>query len=319
MGQLCGDALGSQVEFMKPEQIRSLHPGGVRRIDPGGVWGTLAGQPTDDSEMALALARDIVSRGTYSARGARGAYARWFGSRPFDCGRTIASALSGTLVHDSQANGAMMRISPAGIAGAGLPPGTVARWAAADAALTHPNPVAVQANSLYARAIAFAVENGPSAAELYATVAGWAREEGVEPPLLEAVEGARASKPDCFTVKSGWVLIAFRNALHRLAKGESFEDAVSGTAGEGGDADTNAAICGALLGAVHGLRSVPDQWARSVLTCFPLEGAPHVRRPRPAEYHPGDALYLAGALVGVDLRPSPGRRAARGGARRPGA
>jgi ADP-ribosyl-[dinitrogen reductase] hydrolase len=53
LGQLAGDALGSLVEFQTPEQIRREYPDGVRELADGGTWNTVAGQPTDDSEMAL--------------------------------------------------------------------------------------------------------------------------------------------------------------------------------------------------------------------------------------------------------------------------
>ena len=57
LGQLAGDALGSLVECRTPEQIRREYPNGVRKLADGGTWNTIAGQPTDDSEMALLLAR----------------------------------------------------------------------------------------------------------------------------------------------------------------------------------------------------------------------------------------------------------------------
>ncbi len=56
LGQLAGDALGSLVEFQTPEQIIADYPNGVRLMADGGTFDTLAGQPTDDSEMALLLA-----------------------------------------------------------------------------------------------------------------------------------------------------------------------------------------------------------------------------------------------------------------------
>jgi ADP-ribosylglycohydrolase len=49
LGQLAGDALGSLVEFETAAQIRRNHPNGVRDMDVSPVWGTLPGQPTDDS------------------------------------------------------------------------------------------------------------------------------------------------------------------------------------------------------------------------------------------------------------------------------
>jgi len=48
----------------------------------------------------------------------------------------------------------------------------------------------------------------------------------------------------------------------------------------GGDTDTNAAIAGALFGAVHGLDAVPEQWRDKLLNCRPEAGRPHVRHPR---------------------------------------
>jgi len=65
----------------------------------------------------------------------------------------------------------------------------------------------------------------------------------------------------------------------------------------GGDTDTNAAICGALLGAIHGRDAVPPQWQRMVRSCRPLRGSAHVRQPRPAVYWPTDALALAERLL----------------------
>ena len=62
LGQLTGDALGSLVEFQSPHVIRCNYPEGVREMVDGGTWNTIAGQPTDDSEMALLLARMLVKR-----------------------------------------------------------------------------------------------------------------------------------------------------------------------------------------------------------------------------------------------------------------
>ena len=75
LGRLAGDSLGSLVEFQTPDQIRRKYPGGVRRLADGGTWGTIAGQPTDDSEMALTLARMLTgTRWIWSRRGSQGIY-----------------------------------------------------------------------------------------------------------------------------------------------------------------------------------------------------------------------------------------------------
>ena len=112
LGQLAGDALGSMVEFRSPEDIRRDYPDGLRELADGGTWSTIAGQPTDDSKMALMLARMLAEQGRYDAEEARKAYYFWVDSHPFDCGITVYCGLHGRPNLDSQANGAMMRISP---------------------------------------------------------------------------------------------------------------------------------------------------------------------------------------------------------------
>ena len=156
LGQLAGDALGSLVEFQTPEQIRRQYPDGVRELADGGVWDTIAGQPTDDSEMALLLARMLVDLGRYDREAAREAYVFWLESDPFDCGYTVASGIRGHHNPDSQANGALMRISPLGIFGASHDFERVAEWARQDSAITHVHPVCQQSNALFAMAIAYA-------------------------------------------------------------------------------------------------------------------------------------------------------------------
>lgn len=297
MGQLTGDALGSLVEFQPPELIRRAYPNGVRELAPGGTWNTLAGQPTDDSEMALMLARMLVKRGIYTATAAQTAYRFWYDSAPFDCGATTATGLLGAPMRDSQANGALMRISPLGIFGARYPLDQVAGWARQDAALTHPHPVCQAANALYARAIAYAIDTGVDASTLYATILAWAGEGDVPVSLREATEKAAQSPPPTYVRQQGWVLTAWRNALWQLLHAPSLEAGVVDTVMRGGDTDTNAAICGALLGAVYGLEAVPRQWTTAVLNCRPRAGDPGVQQPRPEIFWPVDAVELATRLL----------------------
>ena len=300
LGQLAGDSLGGLVEFQTAEEIRAAYPGGVRDLAAGGHWGTLAGQPTDDSEMALALARTLAERGYYDAAAARAAYGRWLDSGPFDVGLTVSAGLRGRLNAASQANGALMRISPLGIFGARRDPAKVAGWARQDAAITHPHPVCVQANALFAMAVARAIREAVAPEALYRAV----REAslGAEPSLREAIEEAESATPAEYDgQKQGWVLIAFQNALWQLLHAPGLEEGVVDTVGRGGDTDTNAAICGALLGAVHGAAAVPARWREALRACRPEAGRPGVKHPRPAEYWPVDAEELALKLLGEGI------------------
>jgi len=297
LGQLAGDSLGSLMEFRTPDDIRRQYPEGVRDLADGGTWNTLAGQPTDDSEMALALARMLVKEGRYDPGHARKAYISWLESGPFDCGATVARGLRGRPNAGSQANGALMRVSPLGIFGANYPLDQVAEWARQDAAITHPHPVCQQANALYAMAIAHAIRHGCDARSLYDQTVAWALEMHVDPSILEAIREAADAPPADYVHQQGWVLIAFQNALWQLLHAPNLEEAVVDTVMRGGDTDTNAAICGALLGAVYGREAIPSRWVDCLLNCRPAAGQPNVFRPRPEHFWPVDALELAEQLL----------------------
>ena len=292
------------VEFQSPEEVLLTYPDGIRELSDGGTWNTIAGQPTDDSEMALILGRMLLEAGTYDSDLALHAYQFWLDSGPFDCGMTISAGLRGCPKFDSQSNGAMMRISPLGIFGANHSLETVGDWAMQDAALTHPNSVCLQANALFTMAIANAIASGCEAGKLYQNIRQWAVDMTVEPVLLDAIYKAADEPPVDYVHQQGWVLIAFQNALYQLLHAPSFEDGVVDTVMCGGDTDTNAAICGALLGAVHGLNAIPTQWIDRVLNCRPKAGNPGVHRPRPECFWPVDGMGLVEQLVagkGVEL------------------
>ena len=298
LGQVAGDSLGSLVEFKSLSDIHALYPNGVRELANGGTFNTLAGQPTDDSEMALLLARSLESKGSFDAVEMKRQYVYWLESGPFDCGETIGRALEqGQMNPGSQANGALMRVSPIGIFGAIYPLGQVAQWAEADAALTHPNPVCLQVNALYAMAIATAIRENRTAQELHQSILAWARERHADASVLLAIQQGAFKAPEDYITQKGWVLVAFQNALYQLLHAPSLEEGVVDTVMRGGDTDTNAAIAGALLGAFYGREAIPDQWRDAVLNCRPLEGNPGVHQPRPRCFWPVDVLELARELI----------------------
>ncbi len=304
LGQLCGDALGSAAEFQKVDVVRRNQPPWPREIVAslafrpviGGP--TVPGQPTDDSEMALALARSLVKRGEFDLAVVREAYRTWLASGPFDYGLTVSDALSGKLDATSEANAALMRVSPLGIFGALHDLDKVARWAQEDAAITHLNPVCGDASALYAVAIAETVREGLAARQVYDRLLERARAMGVDGSLMWAITQAEKEPPRDYTTNMSRVQIALHNALYELLYAKSLEEGMVETVLHGGDTDTNAAICGALLGAVYGLDAIPQQWRETVLTCR-LEAGPGVHWPRPPEYWPTDALELAAQLVGL--------------------
>lgn len=286
LGQVIGDSLGSLVEFKDASEIARLFPQGVRALADGGVYHTIAGQPTDDSEMALALARRLVADQDFVPEKVLEAYRQWLTSRPLDIGATTERGLLGMHTTESESNGSLMRVSPIGVWAAGDPQ-RAARTAREDSALTHKNPLCIEACAAYAAAIAVGVAGG-GREEM--RKAGLAHCNGRAHEVI-----ARGKPPDDYYTQMGWVLVSLQNAFFHL-KSSSFEEALIATVSAGGDTDTNAAVCGALLGAALGRSAIPPRWILPVLACRSMvdAGAP---RPRPAAYWPDDILELAEALI----------------------
>jgi len=68
----------------------------------------------------------------------------------------------------------------------------------------------------------------------------------------------------------GFVLTALRVAFWAALRAETFEQAVVDAANLGGDADTNAAVTGALAGARFGASAIPQRWIE------PLHAKEHI-------------------------------------------
>ena len=323
LGQAIGDSLGSLVEFSSATDIAKEYPAGVRELRSGvGTWRLLAGQPTDDTELALALARTLVQQRAFAPDAIATAYGRWFRDG-WDIGITTRQAFSelkqGTqgaaavarnnANRISQSNGATMRASPLAIAAANA--AQAAAWAAEDALLSHPNPVCVVANAAYVVALHAGIA-GATPQEMHAAAMAAARETGnaleaggmagtaeaVEAVVTRLEAAARGELPEDFTRQMGWVLTALQAAFHALLHAPSAAEGLVQVVGCGGDTDTNGAIAGALLGAAYGRQAWPARWTTQVLACRPVQGS-GTQYPRPPEYWPDDIPELAEALLGV--------------------
>jgi ADP-ribosyl-[dinitrogen reductase] hydrolase len=295
LGQVAGDNLGALVEFQSAARIASAYPEGPRELRDGGCWNILAGQPTDDSELALALARSIVASGGFDRAAALRSYQAWLSSAPFDVGGTVGDALRGRPRPDSQANGALMRASPLGVLAYAKTAAEAAEIARQDAGITHVNPVCGDASAAFVVAIAHAVREGDGPEAAWEAARHWAEDAAASPLVREALDLARVSAPVCDEASRGWVRIALQNAFFELLHAKSLEEGVVATVRRGGDTDTNAAVAGALLGAALGRQAVPAQWRSMVLSCRPT--GERARVPRPPQYWPVDVPEIAERLL----------------------
>ncbi len=293
-GQAVGDALGTTVEFEKETSI-AARPAGAwpQALVGAGPFGLQPGQVTDDTELALALARTLAQHHRYDDEAVAQAYLRWHDSGPFDIGGATKQAFAGPGTaaevraranHLTQANGSLMRQSPLALFGAGQPREVLAELAQRDSALSHPHQVPRWACAVFVTTLSDAIETGDEGPALYERALTFARGSPVEATLLDA----RRALPPSDGPDMGWVRIALQHAFFHLLHARDFSAALVQTVNKGGDTDTNAAIVGALLGGVLGREAIPPEWMSTVQRCS---------SPRPAPYRCADLDALAEALL----------------------
>jgi ADP-ribosyl-[dinitrogen reductase] hydrolase len=265
IGLAIGDAVGTTLEFTR----RDTKPHLTDMVG-GGPFGLKAGEWTDDTAMALALADSLAvdrnlnpadlirrfvdwhRRGTYSCTG-----------RCFDIGATTAQALrrfeasgdpyAGSTDPMSAGNGSLMRLAPAALAHL-HDPATRADVAARQSRTTHAAPEAVDACVFFADLLADAINGVPRSTVLAP------RTIKAAPAIAAIAAGSWRSKHRDQIRSSGYVVHSLEAALWCVARTDDFRSAVLLAANLGDDADTVAAITGQLAGALYGASGIPKEW-----------------------------------------------------------
>jgi len=310
LGLAVGDALGATLEFSEPRAppFPTLARGPHREVLGGGPFRLVPGQVTDDTQMACCLAASLRARDRFDCDDVAARYAAWQ-EVAFDIGTQIAAALNaireGTpprragfdvwkrAAHRPAGNGSLMRTAP--IAVLLTTAGARREAALADAAITHFDPRCRLACAAFDAAVAAAVEAdaspeamreaalrelAPAATALRAVGSderdvGGAARALAEDLALAGEDDPRLHGHDVHLHRTrGFVRVAFRLAFWELLHVPCFEEALVDVVNRGGDADTNGAIAGALLGAAHGESAIPARWREKVLAAVPREQGP---------------------------------------------
>ena len=220
---------------------------------------TLAGQPTSDVEVALALARSIVARGRYAPEGARGE--------------------ADELPPIGEGTAALVRATPLAL---------IAPAKGADS-------VRDAATGSLMAAMAHVIGQGGGAEAAHRAAGAWVRRAGASADVTNALAQASSGAAVKGDRSRPAAVVALQDAFFTLLHSDGFESGVAAAVSRGGDTETSAAIVGALLGTVHGRPSIPARWRSLVLSCRPH--ALRTRLPRPRAYWPTDVLELAERLL----------------------
>ncbi len=289
IGLAVGDALGAAVEFKPPG---SFAP--VTGYRSGGPHALNAGEWTDDTSMALALADSISSVG-WDLNDQADRYVQWWktgkysvNGRCFDIGITTRSALSKFLAHEdalssgdkserASGNGSIMRLAPVPIRHADLYPNNIEQLSrlADDSSLpTHASEQCRSACRYLATVLAALIRGVDRASVLSPDWKPLKALNEIKPlhPLIQKV--AQGSYRDNSAIEgSGWVVKSLEAALWAFHDAFSFEEAVLKAVNLGDDADTTGAICGQLAGAYWGEAGISESLRRGLARMDMIEEA----------------------------------------------
>ena len=233
----------------------------------GGVFGWAPGETTDDTALAKAVLEGY-RKGTLDLGCVRDAMLRWRDTDPRDIANQTRKALDYLGHHpevlsqpeepEAQGNGAVMRAPPHGVMTRN--PKEAFDNAFAEAGLTHPSWEARTSAALVACVVAHLVE-GVSPAEAVESAYCLTEDD-------EAGRNARcvfAPLSEYHHDPGGWTVYTTRLALRCLLDAEDFRSGVERVVRLAGDADTNGAVAGALLGAHFGASAIPASWLEALL------------------------------------------------------
>jgi hypothetical protein len=134
-----------------------------------------------------------------------------------------------------------------------------------DSGLTHPNAACQASTVAYVLAIRHLIQNPGDNKGAFNAAKDFVKTES--PEVLQWLEDAQVGNLPPAHPMAGFVRYGFTYAFHYLHEATSFKKAVLETLVRGGDTDTNAAIVGGLLGALHGADKLPKSALEKVLQC----------------------------------------------------
>lgn len=278
-GQAIGDALGLGTEFLSKNEVQKYYPKGLHSytqiIQDAHRRRWVKGDWTDDTDMMICLLEAFTDDGFDITKAAHN-FKDWCNGEPMGIGRnTIKVLMCGDYTDNpflaskivwessrksSAANGALMRTSVMG-----LWPVLNEDWIRDACMLTHYDPRCKYSCLIASRIIYNLVWNNqhPDYKSVYELSLSFDKEAAEYVKLAyyaEKIENLCLDKQPGI----GYTYRTLAAALWCLWHADTFEDGLLKVVNEGGDADTNAAISCAVLGARFGFDSIPQDYIETL-------------------------------------------------------
>ena len=278
-GQAIGDALGLATEFMSKSEVQKAYPNGINSYKDIQVdahterW--VKGDWTDDTDQMLCILDAIQEEGVLSVTGVSKKFLEWYLGEPMGIGNTVFSVLSDRdFLHaphtvskkvweqsgrQSAANGGVMRTSILGIWDY-TDPEKVERNAKEICQITHYDPRCVASCVAVSIAISMLLLGAKNDDDIIEECIKRARvyHHEIEDSLSKLPNNIEALKLD-EPSSIGYTYKALAAGFWAFKHSTNFEEGIKCIICEGGDADTNASVGGAILGAKFGYEHIPEQ------------------------------------------------------------
>lgn len=275
-GQAIGDALGLGTEFMSKTEVREKYPGGLKEYSQIirdyhrakfqlGSW-------SDDTDMMLCIANAIIEDKGINLHTIARNFKQWvYAPETRGVGQTTLKVLSiaeyvekphqvAELIWrmtrtKNAANGSVMRTAIIG-----LKKENVAQAAEDVCKLTHFDPRCVGSCVIVSEIINHLIWHDEQLSYSQIMTIGNKYDksiaEYIDKAYYNGIEGLELDEPSSI----GYTLKALGSALWCLFHANDFEEGLLRVVNEGGDADTNAAVACAMLGAKFGYTSIPQKY-----------------------------------------------------------
>jgi len=287
-GMAIGDALGKGAEFFPKDKVHQAYPQGLTdysQIQKKSLW--QQGEWTDDTAQMLCILDSLVERGCVDSLDIARRFRQWADTDGRGIGQqTFKILYAPNFLSDPYSaaaywwekseralapNGAVMRTAVLGIWNYQQLE-SVARQADQVCRITHADPrcaascVAVSvaiACILREGSIPDAMKSAEELAEVYS--------RDVKDFMQLSQKGTISDLCLDETGAIGYTYKTMSAGFWALNNASSFEEGLIQIVNEGGDADTNGAVAGALLGAKYGFSAIPPRFVTGLLNKDLLE------------------------------------------------
>ena len=279
LGLAVGDALGMPAEGRPPAEIEKLFQHGLQFL-PDERRFLKPGQVTDDTQLALCHLDSIIETGKIDPNDIAERFLDMFLQGELrGIGSSTLKALlrlkhgippeeAGERGFFAAGNGVAMRIAPVGLLFA-FSNADIYPEVEKAGTITHKNPEAIAGAYIIAETIRLCAATGQPTLQAAQTAVQKVQNTKTAENLSLALQLLKLNTPTKEALwqigTSGYVAETVPAALFAAIRyQQNFMAAMKALIFAGGDTDTTAAICGALIGAAHGIYTIPQNLRQQV-------------------------------------------------------